>query len=153
MSVILKEVTAGNYYEVGLLTTNQSGMPTFDEEFICANSVSIAESKYYPKLHPQAIYANDILIGFILSGPYIDDDDNFWILRYMIDYKYQGKGYGKRALLSFIEQIRQKGLVQEIFLGLDAANEKAIKVYTACGFRFTGVIKQGEQIYCLTIQD
>ncbi|WP_228412770.1 hypothetical protein [Chryseobacterium sp. G0162] len=55
MEITLQEITVDNFYDVCLLTTNKSGIPTFDEEFLCSNSVSIAESKYYPLLNPQAI--------------------------------------------------------------------------------------------------
>ncbi|MDM1465138.1 GNAT family N-acetyltransferase [Myroides odoratimimus] len=146
----LKDITKDNFYEVGLLTTNASGMPTFDEEYICANSVSLAESKFYSELLPQAIYLDNQLIGFIMSGPYECDNNNFWILRFMIDYKFQGKGYGKKAFLVFIEQIRSKRKGQ-IFLGLHESNKVAIVLYESCGFRFTGIEKDEELVYVLDL--
>ncbi|MEK6513471.1 GNAT family N-acetyltransferase [Myroides odoratimimus] len=149
MRITLREVTADNYYEVGLLTTNKDGKPTFDEEYICGNAVSIAESKFYPNLEPQAIYSDEELIGFIMSGPYDRDQDNYWIMRFMIDYQHQGKGYGKKAFEAFLEQIRLRELVQELYLGLDESNVRAIQLYTSCGFVNTGVVKDGEQVYVL----
>lgn len=150
VSITLREINAENYYEVSRLTTNKSGEPTFDEEFLCGNVVSIAESKYYPALHPQAIYNNETLIGFIMSGPYANDHFNFWVLRFMIDYRFQGKGLGKAAFLTFIEQAKELGISQ-IFLGLYPENIFATKLYTSCGFHYTGVDKDGEKIYAIEL--
>lgn len=149
MEIELAAITTDNYYEVGLLTTNKNGIATCEEEYICGNAMSIAESKFYPELIPQAIYIDQELIGFILSGPYAKDNTNYWILRFMIDYKYQGKGLGKAAFLAFIKQVKANNRVQEIYLGLDKSNNQAIRLYESCGFKFTGKIKEGELVYVL----
>lgn len=151
MGIELREITKDNFFEVGLLATNASGMPTFDEEYICANTVSIAESKFYPELLPQGIYLDNQPIGFIMSGPYENDNYKYWILRFMIDYKFQGKGYGKQSFLAFIEQMRNKKVVNQIFLGLHESNKAAITLYESCGFRFTGVEKDDELVYTLAL--
>ncbi|REC62508.1 GNAT family N-acetyltransferase [Chryseobacterium pennae] len=151
MSITLREITADNYYEVCLLTTNKSGVPTFDEEFLCSNSVSIAESKYYPLLNPQAIYSDQTLIGFVMSGPYFRDNGNFWVLRYMIDHQYQGNGFGKKGFTAFIEQVKRNGSIERIYIGLDPDNKRAISLYTSVGFEFTGERKDGEDVYILEL--
>ena len=151
MEITLQEITADNFYDVCLLTTNKNGAPTFDEEFLCSNSVSIAESKYYPLLNPQAIYSDKILIGFIMSGPYFKDNGNFWVLRYMIDHQYQGKGYGKKAFHTFIEHVKRSGNIEQIHIGLDPDNIRAISLYTSVGFAFTGERKDGEDVYILEL--
>lgn len=151
MKLELKEITADNYYDVGLLTTNKDGIPTAEEEYICGNAMSMAESKFYPELRPQAIYAEQELIGFILSGPYAQDKPNYWILRFMIDYQYQGKGWGKAAFLAFVQQVKTDNKTKAIYLGLDQTNQKAIRLYESCGFQFTGTIKDGELVYVLVL--
>ncbi|GEM53152.1 GNAT family N-acetyltransferase [Empedobacter brevis] len=151
MEIQFREITADNFYDVCLLTTNGNGIPTFDEEFICCNAVSIAESKYYPLLQTEAIYNGENLIGFILSGPYFKDDGNFWVLRYMIDHKYQGKGYGKKAFISFIEKIKNNRKINKIYIGLDPDNQRATSLYSSLGFRSTGEQKDGENLYILEL--
>lgn len=151
MAIAIKDVTRYNYYEVGLLTTNTDGMPTFDEAFLCANMVSLAESKYYPLLQPKAIYNDAVLIGFIMYGPYAYDNGNFWIQRYMIDYKFQGKGYGKKGFAAALEEIRTTCSTSEIFIGLAPENEKAIALYSSFGFVYTGEVKDEEMVYRLEL--
>ncbi|ERJ59878.1 GNAT family N-acetyltransferase [Sphingobacterium paucimobilis] len=152
MHITLRPVTADNYYDVSLLTTNVDGIPTLDEEFICCNALSLAESKYFPDLQPQALYDGEVPVGFILWGPYVNDQNNYWVLRYMIDYRHQGKGYGKRAFRLFIEELRMSEVISELYLGLDPSNKKAISLYTSCGFEFTGHEKDGEKVYRLQVQ-
>ncbi|MDN3692366.1 GNAT family protein [Chryseobacterium tructae] len=151
MEITLKEITADNFYEVCLLTTNENGIPTIDEEFICCNTMSLAESKYYPLWNPQAIYNDQTLIGFILSGSYLKDNGNFWILRYMIDHQYQGNGFGKKGLTTFIEEVKRSNNIERIYLGLDPDNIRAISLYTSIGFEFTGERKDGEDVYILEL--
>lgn len=45
---------------------DQNGIGTIMEEYLCCNAISIAESKYYPEMHPKAIYWKDTLIGFLM---------------------------------------------------------------------------------------
>ncbi|BAP32363.1 uncharacterized protein CHSO_3326 [Chryseobacterium sp. StRB126] len=151
MIVKLREITQSNYYEVCLLTTNADGMPTFDEEYVCANSVSIAESKYYPNLHTRAIYQGDTAVGFMLFGPYEEDENNFWLLRYMIDYRYRGKGFGKAAFEAFLKEVEALNSISTIYLGLYPENEIAKALYTSFGFVFTGREKDEEHIYKLDL--
>jgi hypothetical protein len=57
----IKPVDADNVFDVCDLTTNPDGVGTVMEEFLCCNAVSIAESKYYPEMHPNAIYSDSNL--------------------------------------------------------------------------------------------
>ena len=52
----IKAVDAQNIFDVCKLTTNQNGVGTTMEEYLCCNAISIAEAKYYPEMHPNAIF-------------------------------------------------------------------------------------------------
>ncbi|PIB63289.1 GNAT family N-acetyltransferase, partial [Pseudomonas sp. 2995-1] len=61
---------------------------------------------------PYAIYENDRMVGFIMMY-YVTAEENefgdesaYGILRFMIDKKYQGKGFGKKSLAKALEYIR-----------------------------------------------
>ena len=67
MSMIrIKEVDAQNILDVCKLTANHSGIGAAIEEYPCCNAVAIAEAKYYPEMHLNAIYNNNVLIGFFI---------------------------------------------------------------------------------------
>lgn len=61
----IKAVDAQNILDVCRLTTNQNCMGTIREEHLYCNAISIAEAKYNPEMHPNAIYNNNVLIGFL----------------------------------------------------------------------------------------
>ena len=62
----IKAVDEQNLLDVCELTANEAGMGTTVAGCSCCNAVSIAEAKYYPEMHPNAIYNNNVLIGFFM---------------------------------------------------------------------------------------
>ena len=65
----IKDIDADNIFDVCELTTNQNGIGTIMEEYLCCNAVSIAEAKYFSEVFPNAIYNNNVPIGFLcISG-------------------------------------------------------------------------------------
>ena len=62
----IKSVDAQNILDVCELTTNQDRIGTTMGGHPCFNAISIAETKYYPEMHPNAIYNNNVLIGFFM---------------------------------------------------------------------------------------
>ena len=62
----IKAIDAQNLLDVCELTTNQDGIGTTMEGHFCCNAISIAEAKYHPEMHPNAIYNNNVLIGFFM---------------------------------------------------------------------------------------
>ena len=78
-----------------------------DQPFVASNEVSLRQAeetnKEYPGVaRPFAIYADDLLVGFCMfafNPEEEDEDDRYWLWRFMIDRNEQGKGYGQAAEL------------------------------------------------------
>jgi diamine N-acetyltransferase len=64
----------------------------------------------------------------------------------MIDERFQGRGYGKAALLEIIEAMKQTEDCREIYLSFVPENTGAEKLYLSVGFENTGEISQGEKV-------
>lgn len=111
-------------------------------DFIESNALSIAESKYVENWIVKGIYLEEELIGFTMYG-YFDDDKRVWLDRFMIDYKFQGKGYGKKVLLKLIEHIANEFKVKKIYLSIFENNKGALRLYEKIGFKFTGELDYG----------
>lgn len=86
------------------------------------------------------IYEQDTLIGFAMHGvqkfgmlPY----SQVWLDRFMIDYNYQGKGYGKKSLEYILEKMQEEYECKKIYLSVHETNEAAIGLYEKLGFRKT----------------
>lgn len=111
-------------------------------DFIESNALSIAESKYVENWIVKGIYLETELIGFTMYG-YFDDDKRVWLDRFMIDHKFQGKGYGKKVLLKLIEYIANEFKVKKIYLSIFENNKGALRLYEKIGFKFTGELDYG----------
>jgi diamine N-acetyltransferase len=61
---------------------------------------------------------------------------SYLIWRFMIDKKYQGKGYGREALKLALDYIRTfpVGEAKYCWLSYEPENETARNLYRSCGF-------------------
>ena len=126
--ITIKPITESNWEEAANLRILPEQV-----DFLTPNVYSIAESKFHPELVPCAIYLETTMVGFLM---YCRDprDDQYWLYRFMIDERYQGKGYGKKALLELIEIIRALPNAPELNVGFDLENHVAANLYKSVGF-------------------
>ena len=61
----------------------------------------------------------------------------------------QGKGYGAQALPLVLEEMYRVYGRRAIYLTVEQANERAVKMYERFGFRFTGEMDCDEAVYLL----
>lgn len=80
------------------MTTNENGIHTLCEEFVASNALSIVQSFYEKTWTIKAIENKDKLIGFTMYG-FCKDKNFYELCRIMIDRKYQGHGYGTKAMI------------------------------------------------------
>ena len=146
----IKEITAQNIFDVCELTTNSNGVGTVMEEYLCCNAVSIAESKYFPEMHPNAIYQGRKLVGFFMYRRTETQADTATICRFMIDSRYQHQGLGRNAIKSILSGLKIQG-VKKVVLMIDDTNEIAKRLYLSFGFTFTGKIDKGKYYYELSL--
>ena len=89
---------------------------------------------------PVGIYDGEVLIGFAMYGffwayfPF----GRVWLDRLLIDYRYQGKGYGKATLSELLKLLRNEYHRKKIYLSVVEGNNTAIHLYEKFGFSFTG---------------
>lgn len=150
MNISLRDITQANWMECISLTTNKTGIPTLYEEFVTSNALSIALSKIQNEWIIKAIYNNEQMIGFTMYG--FGEVNKFYeILRLMIDYKHQGKGYGKIALKKIINELASLEDCKEIFLSFDPENNIGRHLYEKLNFKDTGRMIDGELLYVLQL--
>jgi diamine N-acetyltransferase len=112
------------------------------EGYVATNARSIAEAHFEPHAWFRAVYADDDPVGFVMA--YRDPPEAFWVWRFMIDARHQGKGYGRRALELLVEEARADG-VPEIKLSFHAGEHSPRDFYERFGFAETGEV-EGEEI-------
>lgn len=126
-------------------------------QFISTNQHALAEA-YIATDEGQdiitfAIYNEDIMIGF-LSMYYDDGNGNFdyssyGVFKMMIDKRYQGRGYGKAAVIKVIEFVRTfpRGNAKFVELTYKPENVAAKRIYAALGFVETGKVLECGEVY------
>lgn len=148
MSIYLKDIDENNLEECTLLTTNKDGKHYVFEEFVASNAFSIAQSKVQKGWTVKAIYNEELIIGFTMYG-YCYETDFYEICRFMIDHKYQGKGYGRVALIKIIEEMKINEDCKEICISFDPNNKIARSLYESLGFKDTGKTLEEELLFKL----
>jgi len=142
--VKLKEITADNYDDCLKLEVSDG-----QKNFVASNMYSLAQAwVFYNTAYPFAIYAGDEMVGFIMMG-YYKPKGVYNIWRFMIDKRFQNKGYGKAALLLAVKYIREKYNASELYLSFEPENLTAEKLYNSIGFARTGEVEDGEIVMCL----
>ncbi len=143
----LEKITYKNYDAIIDLTVNKK-----QKNYVARNIYSLAEAYAFQadggKVFPLAIYNGKRPVGFAMVGydfPYADDDDkekywffanNYIIWRFMIDKRYQNRGFGKEAFKQVLDFVRSKpcGDAEYVWLSYEPENEVAKKLYASFGF-------------------
>ena len=107
------------------------------------NARSLVEAAFEDGLYPLGIYHEDEMIGFVLY----DYDETFpgWSMsRFMIGKQHQGKGYGKQAVIEFLDRFKAQHDADKIYISVSLDNPVARKLYSNIGFKET---KEIEYLY------
>ena len=124
-----------------------------DQPFVAPNDVSLrqyeeTEAEAPGVARPFAICADGEPVGFCMFAfdPEDDDeDDRYWLWRFMIDKNEQGKGYGQAALIEIMKYFKNNG-ADRLYLSTEPENELGLHVYHKAGFRETGIISDDEAV-------
>ena len=147
MTVTLRPITRDNLWAVVDLKPHPG-----QEESVADNIDSIANAYVEPTFVPLAVYAGDELVGFAMYGQH-PETGAWWVIRLMIDGKYQGKGYGRAAMEAVIAMMAERVGCEEIVTSFVPANAVAAELYASLGFHPTGEIEDGEPLVRLRLND
>ena len=134
----LEEITRENIEEVLSLKVDES-----QRIFVSSNGDSLAQAYVYSKTaFPFAVYEDNTMVGFIMMG-YYEEKSYYTLWKFMIDGRYQHKGYGRKALEIGIKYLKDHFNVPEIYTGVVPGNAVAKRLYESVGFTDTGLIELG----------
>jgi diamine N-acetyltransferase len=119
--------------------------------FITPNVWSIAETQFHPWTRPMAIYDGQTMVGFLVYGK-DPGDDQYWLYRFMIDRRFQGRGLGKAALQALIAHLRTLPDCDGITVGFQPDNLVAERLYLSVGFVKGPTAPWGESTARLTFK-
>ena len=148
MKVQLKLVTRENWQEALKLKVKD-----VQNHFVPTVAVSLAKVYIKPdgdnvNYLPFAIYEEEQgMIGFVMHAYVENTDDMYWINGFIIDEKYQGKGYGRAALCKMVNWIiNQYEQCKEIRLTVHKENDAARRLYKRVGFVEAGEFDEEEDL-------
>ena len=146
----IKAVDAQNILDVRELSTNQDCIGATRERCSCCNAISIAETKYNAEMYPNAIYNNNVLIGFFMYRRAENQTDTATICRFMLDERFLHKELEEEALEHILRGLKIQG-VKNVILTIDAANESAKNLYHSFGFHLARKNDKSECYYELKL--
>lgn len=136
--VSLREITA----ETVVAICDLAVAPQQDN-YVAPNALSIAQAHYSSHAWFRAIYADVTPVGFAML--YQDADEaKYYLWRFMIDARYQGFGFGRRALEQVIGYVRAQPGATEMTLTFVPGEYAPVTFYRRLGFVETGVEEDGE---------
>lgn len=143
----LIKVDLSNVWEIIKLNVKES-----QKSFVASNSTSIIEA--YATIQsgyialPFGIFEDERYIGFVMLGYDTNGDEdepdvvkhNYCIWRFMIDERYQGLGYGEKAMELVMKYIKTFpcGEAKKCWLSYEPENEVAKTLYAKFGFKENG---------------
>lgn len=160
-TVHLEKVSAGNFDVLMDLSVHAS-----QEDFVAPNGYSMAEA--YAVLSDgrfvQAfgIYDGDTPVGFAMIGhnAFTEPDcpasykNSYYLWRFMIDQRYQGRGYGKDGVQLLLDYIRSfpDGEENTCCVSYEPDNDAAKRLYAFFGFVPNGEMDHDEEIAVLSLK-
>ena len=151
----LKKIDRNNVAEILKLEVfdNQKSFVATNNSSIIEAYTAITENNH---VFTFGIYKDDTPIGFLMIGYDVNSDDedapmiakgNYNIWRLMIDKKFQGKGFDKKAMDLALEFINTFpcGTAKYCWLSYESENDIARQLYKSVGFVETEE-KDGEEI-------
>ena len=152
-AVALRPVDASNWRAI--IDLQVAGAQS---RFVAPNVRSLAEAYVHPVAWTRAIYAEETAVGFLM----LHDETRratprrplvYYLWRLMIDGRFQGRGYGRRAIQMLVEHVRGLPEAHHLLTSCVEGEGGPIRFYERMGFVRTGRDHDGEIELCLALGD
>lgn len=144
--IALREITADTVRQItGLAVAREQ------QDFVAPNAVSLAQALFSPEAWYRAICADDAPVGFVMLydeslRPIPPERPEVGIWRFMVDARFQGRGFGAAALQQVIAHVRAKGVFESLQVSYVPGPGCPEPFYLRAGFRHTGKVDEGEVV-------
>ena len=135
----LAEVTEENWLDIADLSVND------DQRRFVAPAIGILARGYVYRDCNARIYAieNDgTIVGAALVREFADEPLGYDLQQFMIDQRYQGKGYGSAALALILDELRKEGHYDHVEVCVKKDDAAAIRLYGKHEFADSGYIDE-----------
>ena len=152
--ITIREVTRDNW-QAALRLTVHPAQQRFIADYTPIAAIALAKAYIRPgglTWIPYAFYAGATMIGFAELAYEPGSAENYWLFHFFIDSHFQGQGYGKQALQTLLQFIKEHFIeCRAMYIMVHPENERAIRLYMTAGFQPTGEERWGEPVYRLSL--
>ena len=137
--VTLREVNDDNVQAIIDLSVSED-----QQDFVAPNVKSLAQAFATTRVWVRAVYAGEEPVGFVMLS---DDSEKprYYLWRFMIDHRHQGKGYGAEAMALVHDYVRTRPGGDRIYLSYVPAEGGPGPFYEGLGYVDTGREHGGER--------
>jgi diamine N-acetyltransferase len=151
--VTLRSITPGNRSAMEDLRVRPE-----QENFVDGVRPSLAEAAAKPGAMPwyRGIYAGEVPVGFVMLADGVPPGNEdipwrYYLWRFLIDARYQGRGYGRAALDELVAYLRDKPDAELLVTSVVPGDGSPLDFYLKYGFRATGQMFDREQVLELLV--
>ena len=137
--VRLTEVTEENWLEVASLSVKDH------QKAYLAPAIGILARGYvYRSCNGRvfAIAADEGIVGAALVREFTDEPAGYDLQQFMIDQRFQGKGYGFAALRLILDELRREAHYDHVEVCVKKEDVEAIRLYEKHGFVDSGYVDE-----------
>ncbi len=133
----LTEITEGNFFAVRALAVapQQRGFLDSAEGILARGYLYRAENA-----RVWAVEADGEAVGLALVKDMDEAPACYDLQQFMIDARYQGRGYGKQALRLILERLKEEGRYSCVEVCVKRDDAAALRLYEGAGFTVTGYV-------------
>lgn len=135
----LSEITEENWLEAAALSVKEQ------QKAYLAPAIGILARGYVYRNCSGRVYAieNDgVAVGLALVREFTDEPLGYDLQQFMIDRRYQGKGYGAEALSLILDALRKEGHYDHVEVCVKKENTAALRLFERHGFVDSGYVDE-----------
>lgn len=133
----LTDVTEDNWIEVASLSVFEN-----QRKYLAPPIGILARGYVYRNCNAKIFVVADVeaIVGLALVREFTDEPLGYELQQFMIDQKYQEKGYGSEALRLILNELRKENHFDHVEVCVNKEDTVAIHVYEKLGFVDSGYI-------------
>lgn len=133
----LTDVSEDNWIEVASLSVFEN-----QRKYLASPIGILARGYVYRNCNAKIFVVADgeAIVGLALVREFTDEPLGYELQQFMIDQKYQGKGYGSEALQLILNELRKENHFDHVEVCVNKEDTVAIHVYEKLGFVDSGYI-------------
>jgi diamine N-acetyltransferase len=145
--ITLRPITKDNWRDVIKITVSE---PQY--EFVGRPDYYLTMCAYGGLWQPLAVYLDEQIIGFLMWA--IDKaDQSCWLGGIMIDQAYQGRGYGRQAIMTAVNMLGEQFGHKEFALSYKPNNVVGKQLYSSLGFVETAEWEADEIVARMSLEE